>query len=297
MKQMSPELTALFNSSDQFYKADLFTWSFVDGTILRTTNADVDLKVGTDIFKSCAPAIERTKVTSKVGVEADSVDLTLTPSATDTVNGASWQLAARLGYLDGAEVLIETAYGKTWPTVVGKLHVFEGQTSDVEPERSSILVTVKSALELLAQPFPRNLYQSVCLHTVYDTGCGVSKASYTFTGAIVDSPAPTLTSFKTGHGQAVGYFDQGVITFTSGPNAGLKRTVKSYDPAIGFSFALPLPQMPMAGDIISVFAGCDRTLATCRAKFTNSDRFRGFPYIPNPETAAPAIPGYTKSGK
>lgn len=297
MKTISGALTTLFASNSAFSKADLFTWTFADGTVLRTTSADIALTWGGNTFASCAPAIERTKVKLKVGVDADEMSVTVMPSATNTVGGISWQAAARLGYLDGAKVLVETAYIQTWPTVVGVLHVFQGLVSDIYPERTMIRVSVKSLLELLAQPFPRNVYQSVCTRTVYDAGCAVNKATFTATGTIAASPAPTLTSFKTGNAQAAGYFDQGVVTFTSGANAGLKRTVKSYDPATGFTFALPLPVAPAAGDTISVFAGCDKTLATCRNKFSNAGKFRGFPWVPNPETAAPAVPGYTQSGK
>lgn len=297
MKTISGALTTLFASNSAFSKADLFTWTFADGSVLRTTSADVPLTWGGNTFASCAPAIERTKVKLKVGVDADSMDLTIYPNPSSFVSGLTWQVATRLGYLDGAQLLVETAYIQTWPTVVGTMHVFQGQVSDAYPERTKIRATIKSTLELLAQPFPRNVYQSVCNRTVYDAGCGVAKAGFTATGTIVASPAPTLTSFKTGNAQAAGYFDQGVITFTSGLNAGLKRTVKRYDPATGFTFALPLPVAPAAGDTISVFAGCDKTLATCRTKFANEGKFRGFPWVPNPETAAPAVPGYTQSGK
>lgn len=291
-------LAALLASSSAFSKADLYTWTFVDGTVLRTTDADVMLQFGGRTFASCAPIMERSKVSLTVGVEVDSMDVTVKPSAADALAGVAWQVATRLGYLDGAQLLVETAYIQTWPTVVGTLHVFQGQVSDAYPERTSIKITVKSALELLAQQFPRNVYQSVCLRTVYDAGCGVNKASYTSTSTIVASPAPTLTSFKCGLSQAAGYFDQGVVTFTSGANAGLKRTVKSYDGAGGFTFALPLPVAPAAGDTISVFAGCDKTLATCRSKFSNAARFRGFPWVPTPEQATPPIAATTtQSGK
>jgi len=306
MKSMSGPLASLLNSNNYFAKADLYTWTFLDGTIVRVTDADIDLTFGGHTYYSAAPLMERTKVTVSVGVEVDTIDVTISPKAPnaalgitgDLVNGVTWQAAAISGYMDGSELLVETAYIQTWPTVVGTLHVFQGNVSDVFPERASIKVTVKSVLERLAQPFPRNVYQSVCLHTVYDAGCGVAKGSFTATGTVSASPAPTITSFKTGNAEAAGYFDQGVITFTSGANNGLKRTVKSYDPSTGFTFALPLPVAPSAGDTISVFAGCDKTLATCRTKFSNPDRFRGFPWIPNPETAAPPLPGYTKtSGK
>lgn len=289
-------LTALFASRAPFFKVDCYTWTFIDGTVLRTTDADTPISYGGNTFASCAPAFVREKVTLKVGTESDSVSITAYPAATDLVSGLSWQQAARLGYLDGAQVLIETAYLSAWPTVVGAMHVFQGFVSDVYPDRRQVRITVKDALELLAQQFPRNAYQSVCVRTVYDAGCGVLKASFTATGTIVASPAPTINSFKTGNAQAAGYFDLGVVTFTSGANAGLKRTIKSYDPATGFTFALPLPVAPAAGDTISVFAGCDKTLATCRGKFNNAGKFRGFPWIPTPETATPPVPGYSKQG-
>lgn len=286
-------LLALLNSSDAFAKADVFTWTFNDGSVLRTTSADIALTFGGNTYDSCLPSMERTKVTNKVGLEVDSMDITVSPASTDTIGGMTWQTASRLGYLDGATVLVETAYIQTWPTVVGTMNVFQGRVSDIYPERTAIKVTVKDSLELLAQNFPRNVYQSVCLRTVYDAGCGVTRASFTFTGTIVSSPAPTTTSFKTGNAQAAGYFDQGVVTFTSGANNGLKRTIKSYDGAGGFTFALPLPVAPATGDTISAFAGCDKTLATCRAKFSNDGKFRGFPWVPTPEMATPPIPGGT----
>ena len=35
-----------------------------------------------------------------------------------------------------------------------------------------------------------------------------------------------------------------------------------------------------AGDLLRLEAGCDRTAATCKAKFGNFLNFRGFPHIP-----------------
>lgn len=284
MKAISPALAAMFASRQTFFKADLYTFTFSDGSVLHTTDADVDLTWDSNTFQSCLPRISRTKTRLSIGIEVDQMDLTVMPKLTDLVGGLTWQAGARQGYLDGASVLVETAYLTVWPTIVGTIHVFTGDVSGVAPSRERVSVQVKSALERLNRPFPRNVYQSVCGHTLYDAGCALSKASFTNTGTVAASPAPTVTSFKTGNAQAAGYFDQGVITFTSGANNGLKRTVKSYDPSTGFTFALPLPVAPSSGDTISVFAGCDKRLATCRSKFSNAGRFRGFPFIPTPET-------------
>jgi uncharacterized phage protein (TIGR02218 family) len=284
MKNISGAITALFASSAQFFKADLFTFNFIDGSVLRTTSADVALSFGGNTWLSESPIIERTYTTVQVGVTVDTMTLTVKPSIADTIGGLSWQAAARQGYLDGATVLVETAYLTAWPTVIGTLHVFGGNVSEADPGRTKVGLQVMSALELLNRPFPRNLYQATCLHTVYDSGCTVAKASFTVANTVAASPAPTVTSVKTGNAQPAGYFEQGVLTFTSGANNGLKRTVKSYDPATGFTFALPLPVAPSAGDTISVFAGCDKTKATCQSKFSNIGRFRAYPWIPSPET-------------
>lgn len=294
MKAMTGALSTLLNSNAFFYKADLYTWTFQDGTVLRTTDADVALTFGGFTFPSCAPILDRTKVKLVVGVEVDSIEVTVSPGPTNTLSGGlSWKNAARQGYLDGAKLLVETAYLQTWPTVVGTLHVFQGLVSDLYPERASIRITVKSPLELLVQQFPTNIYQSTCLHTVYDAGCTLAKTSFTATSTI--SGTPTTTGFTTALAQAAGYFDQGVVTFTSGVNNGTKRTIKAYDGAGGFTFALPLAVPPSAGDTISVFAGCDHTLATCRAKFSNDIHFRGAPWVPTPEMSTPAVAASTTS--
>jgi uncharacterized phage protein (TIGR02218 family) len=34
------------------------------------------------------------------------------------------------------------------------------------------------------------------------------------------------------------------------------------------------------GDVLAVYAGCDKKLATCRDKFSNVTNFRGEPYVP-----------------
>jgi hypothetical protein len=53
-----------------------------------------------------------------------------------------------------------------------------------------------------------------------------------------------------------------------------------------------------AGDTFRVTAGCDRTHATCRAKFRNAVNFRGFPHMPGndfiirmPQQGEPGLDG------
>jgi uncharacterized phage protein (TIGR02218 family) len=95
---------------------------------------------------------------------------------------------------------------------------------------------------------------------------------------------------------AAGWFDHGLLTFTSGANAGRSQEVRRH--TAGSSAALelwqPFAHAIEAGDTFSVTAGCDKQFATCRAKFANPVNFRGFPHIPgNDFVTAIARPGDT----
>jgi uncharacterized phage protein (TIGR02218 family) len=289
MKTATPQLIALLNGNAPFFKADFFTLTLADGTVLRTTSADRILTFGANTFLPAAPIMNRTRSRTVIGVEVDTIDVTIFPKIEnaqfgvvgDTLQGLPWIAATRQGALDGAFLLIETAYLAEWPTVVGTLVTSYGRVGVADTDRTSVSLQVKSALELLNTQMPRNLYQSVCLNTLYDTACAAVKVSFTVTGSV--SGSSTISGFSTALGQASGYFEQGVLTFTSGANNGLKRTVKSFAGG-AFTFAFPWPVAPGVGDTFSVFAGCDKTKATCNSKFSNLGRFRGFPEIPVPET-------------
>lgn len=79
-------------------------------------------------------------------------------------------------------------------------------------------------------------------------------------------------------GSGSGYFDNGVITFTSGLNAGLRMEVQSYVPG-QWVLELPMPYAMAAGDEYTMHAGCDYSMATCRDRFDNIVNFRGEPYV------------------
>jgi hypothetical protein len=78
-----------------------------------------------------------------------------------------------------------------------------------------------------------------------------------------------------------GWYDGGVLTWTSGPNAGLAIEVQRWEAGPGrITLYLP-PGYPItAGDSFSLSPGCDKRFATCKAKFTNIVNFRGEPYVP-----------------
>lgn len=75
------------------------------------------------------------------------------------------------------------------------------------------------------------------------------------------------------------WFDQGVLAWTSGLNAGFKMEVIQWD---GTTITLfeNMPYAIQAGDTYTIEAGCDKTIATCYQKFNNVVNHRGEPLIP-----------------
>jgi hypothetical protein len=80
-------------------------------------------------------------------------------------------------------------------------------------------------------------------------------------------------------GGSSGYFQYGKITFTSGLNNGLAMEVKSYVPG-QIVLELPMPYAVAIGDAYSMRAGCDKSLSTCKTRYSNVVNFRGEPYLP-----------------
>ncbi len=160
--------------------------------------------------------------------------------------------------------------------------LFHGRLSTVDQVgRTSAKVTVASDLILLDMDMPRNLYAPTCLHTLYDSGCGVPRGTYATNGTVGPGSTTSLINFA----GALALHTQGSIVFASGANANLRATVKSAVAGASLTLIYPLPSAPATGDTFAVYAGCDHTSATCQTQFNNLANFRGFPYVPPPQVA------------
>ena len=82
------------------------------------------------------------------------------------------------------------------------------------------------------------------------------------------------------------FYKYGVVKFTTGPNAGLSREVKTHTLTTGQAVielrsAFPFPMA--IGHVATLEVGCDRTIATCRTKFANHLNFHGEAFLPGNE--------------
>lgn len=99
---------------------------------------------------------------------------------------------------------------------------------------------------------------------------------------IVDTsgfPARTSGGTVTPLGADSGYFDYGLFTATSGPNANRSMEVKAYTPG---QWTLQLPfYYPLLGtETYTMVGGCNKTFPACKVKFSNGNNFGGYPFVP-----------------
>lgn len=283
MKSAPAALITLLSTARSFWMCDLYTFTLVDGSILRYTSADVTITVGSRVFDHTGPIIKRSRTRVSLGVSVDSLDMDITATTDTLLSGLPWLQAISNGALDGAVVDLERAFADTpGGAIAGTVSLFSGRVSDTTTESLTAKVIVRSFMELLNTPLPRNLYQPPCGYSVYDTGCGLSRAAFAVNSSV--GSGSTKLVINCALAQAADYFTIGDIRFTSGQNLGVIRTVKSYTPGV-ITMAYPLPKPVSVGDTFSIARGCDKRMTTCDVVFNNLARFRATPYVPVPETA------------
>ncbi|MFD1197636.1 DUF2163 domain-containing protein [Brucella gallinifaecis] len=124
-----------------------------------------------------------------------------------------------------------------------------------------------------------------CDAVLGDQRCGVNTSDPRFfADGSVTRAAGSMLSVTGLDGFASGWFSLGLLTWTSGDNLGRSVHVVAQS-----GNSLSLTESPVLtarpGDSFRLVAGCDKSFATCKAKFANGTNFRGFPHLPGNDAA------------
>jgi uncharacterized phage protein (TIGR02218 family) len=159
-----------------------------------------------------------------------------------------------------------------------------GSLGEVRRSGHAFTAEVRGLAHYLQQPKGR-LYQFTCDADLGDPRCTVDLdlAGYRGEGtiaAVLGERRFTATGLDAFADQ---WFARGLLRFTSGAADGQAIEVKSHGKSGGIatlelwsSVRGPLEE----AQTFVVTAGCDKHLATCKAKFANEANFRGFPHMP-----------------
>jgi uncharacterized phage protein (TIGR02218 family) len=286
MKTATAGFIQFLAANTEFVMAELYDITLADGTQLHSTTFDRDLLVGGATYLSGPPNFKRGTVEEVLGLSRiGTLSLELYANPSDTIGGVPILQKIARGDFDKAQITVRRLFMDQTLVQQGAVTRFVGNIGDLdELSRTMAKFTCKSNVEDLNVQLPRNILQPTCIHTLFDSGCALGKASFAVIGTV--QTGSTVNKLLTSLTQSDSYFDNGQLVFTSGANNGHVVAVKKYLNSAGtVLFVVPLPAVPGSGDTFTIYPGCDKTQTTCAAKFSNLVNFGGFPYVPVPETA------------
>jgi len=119
--------------------------------------------------------------------------------------------------------------------------------------------------------------------------CNLNAATYRQSGSVSSVPDATHITPNSGLTEvgsatplapaAAGWFDDGIIHFTSGVLNNYILEIKSWD-GTTLTLFLPMPYQPSPSDTFTIEPGCNKTAIMCDQKYNNIVNFRGEPFIP-----------------
>ena len=263
-----------------------------DGQVLGFTDHDRDLEVAGDRYQA-ASGFEAHETSAELGfaVGGGEVSGALSSEAITEADIAA-------GRYDDATVEL---FLVNWAETSQHLLRERASIGEIRREDGRFVAELRSAMHRLDEE--RGLrYRATCSADLGDARCGVDLDDDAFRAeAVVAATDGGVGLTTTGLGGfASGWFTAGRLAWLSGANAGLAVEVKDHAGSASAATLDLWQRMPnpiVAGDRFRVTAGCDKRFATCRERFANTVRFRGFPHMPgNDFVVAVVAPGEARLG-
>lgn len=240
-----------------------------DGETFAFTDHDRPLTFGALIaepLQGVAPgAIEKS---IGLGVDTASIQGALSSDAISTEDLAR-------GLWDGARVDI---YRVDWSASDEHVHVFAGRIGEVKRGEQAFEAELRGLQAPFNVPVGR-VFSRFCDADLGDGRCGVDVDTESLRGEGVVSEVLGTHAFKaTGLGDfADQWFSRGRIVWSEGGQSEIAtHRAEGAEATLEVLDAAPLA----VGASFTIYAGCDKRLATCATKFANVINFRGFPHMP-----------------
>lgn len=259
-----------------------------DTTVYGFTSADRDATISSVLYKA-NPGLDVSSVELSAGLNVDNLELTTLHDGT---------------VFTTAEVLEKRWHNSTflmfvynWANLAdGTDPILAGVLGEVELRRNTVWAELRGLQQFLQQPVgavsSKTCRYRLGVNNGADSRCPVNLASFTVTGTVTGVTSNQVFT-DTARTEADGWFDEGLLTWTSGPNAGLVTRVKTFA-SDAFTLAQSMLGTVAIGHTYSVSAGCrKRFTEDCKTKFNVALDFGGEPHRPKLndliKTAEPAV--------
>ncbi|HEY6108688.1 MAG TPA: phage BR0599 family protein [Gemmatimonadales bacterium] len=236
-----------------------------DATVWRYTSADRELLVGSDFYR---PEI----------LKRDQMDFSQEEgAATVEVRLPRENPVAQLGISYTPPTPVELLISRRHRGDSEVISWFNGQVTAWRFEGSEAILTCAPISQTLKRKVPSLVQQSQCNWTLYGTGCTVDRAAFKTTAVVDAITGATITASPEFGAQVDGWFTNGYVEI---PTTKERRFIVDH---VGNVLTLmsPFSSALEVGMSVDAYAGCDRTEATCAAKFANLVNHLGFARIPH----------------
>jgi uncharacterized phage protein (TIGR02218 family) len=263
-----------------------------DSVVLGFTDHDRDLVID-GVTCRAGTGFTASEATSRFDLSVDGSEVSGAFSD-DTLTEAD--LAA--GRYDAAEVV---TWLVDWSEASLKILTARGTLGEVRREGSAFTAELRGLADALSQDSGR-LFTARCGADLGDARCRIDlgNAAYRGSGAVGVIEGTSIVAVSGLSGFADGWFTAGRLNWTSGANAGVAVEVKQHRVVAGevrLSLWQAMAELIAVGDSFAITAGCDKSFATCRDRFANTDNFRGFPQISgNDFVVSYPLPGSPDNG-
>ena len=194
-------------------------------------------------------------------------------SATNLLAGVYDHAAVTLFVLDWRDLSIpRTIVRRGWIGSVGQ-------------EDTSFRAELRGLSQRIQQPVIDS-YSPECRVDLYSPECGAERDTYAAAGTVSATSTGQLgvqsdnrIFFATGTIGIAGYYAYGELRWLTGANAGRMNEVRASGDG-RLELWEPTVLAVAVGDTFTIWAGCDKSIETCRMKFANAINFRGEPHVP-----------------
>mgnify|MGYP000993077788 CR=1 FL=1 len=277
-RTIPPALKTAFES-ESIESAVLVLLTRTDGVELGFTDADEPITYDGNTFEPSD------------GLSASSIAQTAS-SGVDNLDVGGVLKSARIteadivaGRYDGCRVLIRLVNRADLSD--GDVVLLTGIFGEVRVRDGVFHAEVRSLSHLLKQAVGDMTSKTCRVRRLGDTQCGVNLG-----GSSGGTPLQSNRTLASGSGLSLtfgsdsapsGFYDFGIVKFTSGLNDDIEREIKTHVLSTGSAVLTLRTAFPFAvapGDTALLTVGCDRVFGTCVAKFANANNFRGEHLLP-----------------
>lgn len=237
-----------------------------DGVAVGLTSHDRDLVRAGFVYRA-APGMTPSAVKRSLDLSADTMEASGALTAAAISEG---DLVA--GRWDGARVAVAAV---DWSDGSLVADLGEGRIGAVAFGDGGFTAELAGIAQLLDRPVSEATSPE-CRAELGDARCRVAMAGRRrFARVIVaDEAVLTLDAAE----PVANAYGGGSLRWVTGANSGLEGSIAE-SAASTVTLRAP-PRFAAAGALIEVIEGCDKSFATCAARFANAANFRGEPFLP-----------------